>query len=245
MRAASDRLGRLDYNCLKGNPCFIRRPLLGALLAELILFFFPLLGIKAAPEETIDPSLDERVIYVMGDPAHPAMLQVTTFYPDGSGPFPLAVINHSKAVGDSKNEPRYRSIFLSRYFLSRGYAVALPMMRGFAGSGGVFHFNRCDLEGLGLIAAADILEVIKVLSQQPHIDGSRVIVIGAGLGGWNTLATGTNSFPGIKALLIFSACLVRSSRRATCPCRFLLRRTLLRSTMLMPSQTQLPIPGSL
>jgi hypothetical protein len=112
--------------------------------------------LHAADQDAIDPSLNEHVIYVASDPAHRAMLQVTTFYPDGDGPFPLAIMNHSKAVGDPKNEPRYRSIFLSRYFLSRGYAVALPMMRGFAGSGGVFHINKCDLEGFGLADAADI-----------------------------------------------------------------------------------------
>jgi len=161
--------------------------------------------LDAAVQNASDASLNEHTIYVTGDPAHPALLQVTMFYPDGASPFPLAIINHSKALGDPKNEPPYRSIFLSRYFLSRGYAVALPMMRGFAGSGGVFRVNKCDLAGFGLTEAADIAAVVKYMSGQVHIDGSRAIVVGVGLGGWNTLALGVRGCPGVKGLITFSA----------------------------------------
>src|ERR1700740_2267532 len=54
---------------------------------------------RAADQDGLDSSLNEHVIYVDSDPAHWALLQVTTFYPDGEGPFPVAIINHSKAPG--------------------------------------------------------------------------------------------------------------------------------------------------
>lgn len=169
--------------------------------------------IKAAEPDTIDSTLNEHVVYAMGDPAHPAMLQITTLYPDGSGPFPLAILNHGKAIGEAKNEPRYRGAYLARYFLSRGYAVALPMLHGFAGSGGVFHYKRCDFEGLGLSEADDIVAVIHYMSRQPHIDGTRVVVGGEGLGGWDTLALGVRGCPGVKGLLNFAG----GARDRDCP----------------------------
>jgi len=196
---------RLLQACLRLSRGFSRKILNQVFIASLALLLSAQHRLGAAEQDAIDASLNEHVIYVTGDSTRRAMLQVTTFYPDGDGPFPLAVINHSKAIGEPKNEPRYRSIFLSRYFLSRGYAVALPMMRGFAGSGGVFHINKCDLEGFGLAEAADIATVIKHMTNQPHIDGNRIVVIGVGLGGWNTLALGVHGSAGAKGLITFSA----------------------------------------
>jgi predicted dienelactone hydrolase len=128
---------------------------------------FSVLGIAAllcaaippasARDGALDPSLvpsapvHEQVLMLSGDPARPVRLQVTVFTPDGAGPFPLAVLVHGSA---SKGElprdmPRYRYTYSAYYFLSRGYAVAMPMMRGFAGSGGRLIDHGCDLAAVG------------------------------------------------------------------------------------------------
>lgn len=74
-------------------------------------------------------SVNERILSVQGDPDRPARLVVTVLTPDGPGPFPLAVMNHG-AAGSTRTdlEPRYWNTLSAYYFLSRGYAVALPMM---------------------------------------------------------------------------------------------------------------------
>ena len=160
-----------------------------------------------APEASKAPetSMNERVLSVFGDPDHPATLQVTVFTPSGPGPFPLAIMNH----GSNKDErpefqPRYRHTFSAYYFLSRGYAVALPMMRGYAGSGGKLTTHGCDLAAIGLDAAKDIRAVIDYMVRQPGIDGSRIIVAGQSFGGWNTLALGTLNVPNVKGLVSFA-----------------------------------------
>src|SRR5437764_890399 len=56
----------------------------------------------------LDPQLHERVLGLPGDPAYPVTLQVTLMLPDGAGPFPLAVLNHGKELGDPRLAPRYR-----------------------------------------------------------------------------------------------------------------------------------------
>ncbi len=161
----------------------------------------------AAEDVSIAPeaSMNERVLSVPGDPQRPAKLQVTVLTPDGSGPFPLVVMNHG-ASGKSRLdlEPRYRYTFSAYYFLSRGYAVALPMMRGFSGSEGKQILDGCNQEAVGLSNAKDILAVIDFMSVQPYVDGNRVLVAGQSFGGWNTLALGTLNHPKVKGLINFA-----------------------------------------
>jgi dienelactone hydrolase len=102
---------------------------------------------------------------------------------------------------------RGRRIYLSNaafYFLSRGYAVASPMMRGFSTSGGALYHFGCDLAGTGLAYARDIRAVIRYLGNDPRFDTSRVIVAGQSMGGWNTLAVGALQIPNVKALVNFN-----------------------------------------
>jgi dienelactone hydrolase len=158
--------------------------------------------------------MHEQVLSLPGDPGRPVTLQVTEFTPDGRGPFPLAVLNHGANGNDHpENEPRYRTTFLAYYFLSRGYAVVLPMMRGFAGSGGQFVHNRCDVADTGIANAHDIAAVIDAVAAQPNIDVSRIVVAGQSFGGWNTLAFGTLDHAGVRGLVNFAG----GVREADCP----------------------------
>jgi dienelactone hydrolase len=160
-------------------------------------------------EETIDNTLDtqlnERILSVpVDDWMSLIKLQVTVFKPAGSGPFPLAVLNHGKDEGDAHSLSRYRSAYIARYFVSRGFAVVMPMLRGFAGSGGTFTPMGCDAENEGLYQARDIRTVINYMAKQPDIDVSRIVIAGQSYGGWNTLALGTLNIPGVKGLVNFA-----------------------------------------
>lgn len=149
--------------------------------------------------------LHERVIQVFGASADPISLQVTLYTPSGEGPFPLAVMNHGATANlPPDRQPRYHLTFAAYYFLSRGYAVAMPMMRGYAGSEGHLSAHGCDDVATGLDAAHDIQAVIDYLKHQPYIDGSRIVVAGQSFGGWNALAVGTLKEPGIKGLVSFA-----------------------------------------
>jgi dienelactone hydrolase len=149
--------------------------------------------------------MNEQVLQVPGNPADPVMLQVTVFTPDGPGPFPMAVINHGapRNGGLPRDEPRHRVSFAADYFLSRGYAVVMPMMRGFAGSGGRLQAPGCDYESFALGDAADIRAVIDYMTRQPYVDASRIVVAGQSFGAWNTLALGTLNIPNVKGLVNF------------------------------------------
>ncbi len=149
--------------------------------------------------------LHERILHVTGDPDDPVTLVMTVYTPDGPGPFPLAVMNHgSTSALPPAQQPRYHLTFSAYYFLSRGYAVALPMMRGYAGSEGHLRAHGCDDVATGLEAANDIRAVIDYLKQQPYIDGSQIVVAGQSFGGWNTLSVGALDVPGVKGLVSFA-----------------------------------------
>lgn len=147
----------------------------------------------------------ERILRVASDPADPVALVMSVYTPEGPGPFPLAVMNHGSTWNvPPPQQPRYHLSFSVYYFLSRGYAVALPMMRGYAGSGGRLHGHGCDDVTMGLEAAKDIRAAISYLKRQPYVDGSRIVVAGQSFGGWNALSVGALNEPGVKGLVSFA-----------------------------------------
>lgn len=183
---------------------FAMRILLAALICACLQTTAPALLIEDAPL-VLDASRNEQVITVPSDNLHPVKLQLTLFTPNGSGPFPLAIMNHGSdgSIG-AKLNPRNRSPLAVGYFLSRGYAVALPMLRGYAGSEGMVEIRGCDPATVGIDDAKDIYAIIEHLSTLSIIDSRNIVVAGQSFGGWNTLALGTLKHPWVKGLINFS-----------------------------------------
>jgi dienelactone hydrolase len=176
-------------------------------LVTLCFFIKPAAAVTTSSEEAMMPDapMHERILRIPTSDQHPLMLQATVYTPSGKGPFPLLVMNHGSDGSKSpKDNPRSTKGFSIYYFLSRGYAVVLPMMRGYAGSEGVQMGIPCDFISIGVKNALDIQSVITYMSAQPYVDGSRVIVAGQSYGGWNTLAVGTLNIPVVKGLINFS-----------------------------------------
>ena len=159
--------------------------------------------------------LNERDLKLPGDPDRPVDLVVTLYTPPGPGPFPLAVINHAAAHGTTPADtPRHRYSYLAYYFMSRGYAVALPMMRGYAGSGGTQVNNKCDFGELALQNGRDIGGVITALASFAQIDTTRVVIAGEGFGGWNTLGAAALNPAGVHGVIDFFGGVSSSGCRA-------------------------------
>ncbi|GLU33616.1 hypothetical protein Busp01_34580 [Trinickia caryophylli] len=136
----------------------------------------------------------------------PISLEVTVYMPAHSprgGPFPLALINHG-ASHDPANAPRVGDQFIPWYFLSRGYAIAIPMMRGYAHSYGYTAPHGCDVLAIGADAAQDIRKVLDYVKDLPGIDASQIVMVGKSMGGWNTLVFGATNPPDVRGLLNFA-----------------------------------------
>ncbi len=131
-------------------------------------------------------------------------LETTIFKPPGDGPFPLVVMNHGKALGNPRTQNRDRFIVLSREFVRRGYAVAIPMRKGFSKSTGDYVDSGCDMTAHGQSQADDLQSTLEFLRAQRWVDRERILVAGQSYGGLTALAFGTRQFPGVKGMINFA-----------------------------------------
>jgi dienelactone hydrolase len=196
---------------MRHSNCFRPDLTLHALLSLLLLLFMFAQAEAAFARPMIAPDapLNEELLSVPVSTAPPVHLVVTIYMPSGAGPYPLAVINHGSYF-DPPRAPRISDNFAAYYFLSRGYAVAMPMLRGYAGSEGHWVPHGCDIIATGLDAARDIRTTIDYLKQVPGIDPSRIVVAGKSIGGWNTLVFGTLDVRDIKGLISFAGAMKES-----------------------------------
>ena len=204
----------LEHRSIGLKQCRVERSAKARLAALLCLVISAAPCLASAQPFTDDEKrmpaapVHEQVLTLPGDPSRPVTLEVTLFEPSGPGPFPLAVMNHGATNASGVNRgDRYRFTVSAYYFLSRGYAVALPMMRGFAQSGGDIVHAGCDLAAVADANARDIAAVTAAIERRPEIDRSRVVVAGQSFGAWNTLGVGADPPPGVKALVLFNAAL--------------------------------------
>lgn len=170
-----------------------------ATAAVTCLALTPLLAVEQ--ELPLDYRLNEQVIMVPAGPHGDSLLQTTVFRPNGDGPFPLLIINHGKEPGDPRNQARDRFIFMATAFVKRGYAVMVPMRRGFSNSTGSYVDHGCDMRANGYGQANDIKATIAYARQLKWIDDERIVVAGQSYGGLATVALGTEAIDGVRGLI--------------------------------------------
>jgi dienelactone hydrolase len=177
-------------------------------LATIALF---LMSVFSAATVAQTAPLPEEVSMIKKSGLFSLELETTFFKPEGNGPFPLVVINHGKAAGDPKFQGRSSYPRAARYFLSRGYAVALPMRQGFSKSTGSYIGGGCNVGSNGVVQAEDVKATLDHFVAQPFIDKTRIIVAGQSHGGLTTMAFGTFNYPGVRGLINFAGGLKQES----------------------------------
>lgn len=158
-------------------------------------------------------ALSEQVMMIRKPGLFGLELEVTVLRPPGSGPFPLVLINHGKEAGDPRLQRRASYPLAARFFLARGYVVALPMRQGFSRSSGAYIGGGCNVESNGLQQAEDVKATLDHFVAQPDIDAQNLLIAGQSHGGLTTMAFGTLQYPGVKGLINFAGGL----RQETCP----------------------------
>lgn len=167
------------------------------------------LSLLATPVPTeavvLDTALNEQVVMIPAAFGTSTVeLETTVFKPPGTGPFPLVIMNHGKALGNPRNQNRDRFIVLSREFVKRGYAVVIPMRKGFSRSSGDYIDRGCDMTAHGQTQADDLQSTLEYLRTQTWADNERIVVAGQSYGGLTALAFGTRPHPGVKGLINFA-----------------------------------------
>ena len=66
------------------------------------------------------------------------LLETVVYRPTGDGPFPLVTINHGKPRGGEAVDQTMHLdyVLAAQWFVDRGFAVAVPMRRGYGSSQG-------------------------------------------------------------------------------------------------------------
>jgi dienelactone hydrolase len=135
---------------------------------------------------------------------------VTTFRPQGPGPFPLVVLNHGRKSETRAQEPRQRQEPIARFFVRKGFAVAVPQRLGYgasASAGDPEDSVSCDkprYQPAGDAAAAQVLAVVAHMRQQPDIDPKRLVIMGQSLGGFTSVAANAARPDGLVAAINFA-----------------------------------------
>jgi dienelactone hydrolase len=134
----------------------------------------------AAPEALVAPSLD-RFVSFDGE-----SIPVFLFTPEGAGPFPVVVMVHGGPEAQWVPEWHVNYVPLAQYLVARGYAVAVPNVRGSTGYGK--RYEHLDDKRLRLDSVRDLASLHAWLDARPEIDASRAVVYGRSYGGYMVLA---------------------------------------------------------
>jgi dienelactone hydrolase len=143
--------------------------------------------------------------------AEQSVLETTVYRPSGPGPFPLVTINHGKprpgTTDPQAMHPGYGAA--AHWFVERGFAVAVPMRRGYGLSSGSISdaVGSCgdrDYFATALKTAADMEGVVGYLRNQRFVDRDRVIVVGHSYGGLGALGVAYDKYPGVVGVINFA-----------------------------------------
>ena len=137
------------------------------------------------------------------------VLEATLYRPSGPGPFPLVVLSHG-----TSRDPQQRLGGRLRYnaqsweFVSLGFAVVIPMRRGYGRSEG----DYAEGEGLcanshfyeaGLESARDLRATVDYVSALPGIDRERLVLAGHSSGGFGSLVLASQGLTGMRGVINF------------------------------------------
>jgi dienelactone hydrolase len=159
----------------------------------------------AGEKQVIPRNMNEKIEMIStGSGFFSIELETTLYVPPGTGPFPLVVINHGKALGNPRFDRRARFSEISREFLKRGYLVAIPMRAGYSKSGGVDILGGCNTESTGRVQAKSISAALEKLLERPDVDKSRVLLAGQSYGGIASIAVGSTNPRAVKGIINFA-----------------------------------------
>src|SRR4051812_37949140 len=139
-------------------------------------------------------------------------LALTILRPRGEGPFGAIILNHGVGEGARDRFLESPTLFIqaASAFVSRGYAVVMPLRRGFGETGGAFAEDAGECAsphyGSGERAAArDVLAAYEFARELPYVDRERMILAGQSAGGVASLYAAAQQPAGLVAVLAFAA----------------------------------------
>jgi dienelactone hydrolase len=179
-----------------------------------LFFNFPASIAQAPGPQGAEQGTLRRQLWLVPSQDKNVLMRTTLFRPTGAGPFPLVIINHGSVQNVRAREKFLQPTFLaaSEFFVSRGFAVALPQRPGHGETGGpYFEANtksgKCadaDYRRSGLATADSMAAAIAYLTKQDFIRPTDVIVVGQSAGGWGAMALASRNPRNVKLIVNFA-----------------------------------------
>ncbi|HXR10796.1 MAG TPA: S9 family peptidase [Gaiellaceae bacterium] len=135
---------------------------------------------EVEPSHLVEPSL-HRFESFDGE-----SVPVFLFTPAGEGPFPVVVMVHGGPEAQWLPLWHVNYAPFAQHLVSRGYAVAVPNVRGSTGYGK--RYEHLDDVRLRLDSVRDLASLYEWLDARPEIDASRAVLYGRSYGGYMVLA---------------------------------------------------------
>ena len=139
-------------------------------------------------------------------------LSMAILRPHGSGPFGAVILNHGASPTASARQQESPALLMhtATAFAQRGYAVFMPLRRGFGASGGQWAEDpgSCanpDFRRGERAAAADVLAAYEYARKRPYVDRERMILAGQSAGGVASIYAAAQAPHGLVAVLAFAA----------------------------------------
>jgi len=156
----------------------------------------------------------ERLLLVPLATGHDRVVQLHARLCLPSSPLPatLVLINHGTAPLAS-DRPKMRlgrcDQEAAQWFLSRGYAVAFVLRRGYGETGGAwaedpFGCARPDFVHSGLETAIDIDAAVDFVTRLPEVKPVDAIIVGQSAGGWGAIAYASVQHPKVAAFVVMA-----------------------------------------
>lgn len=139
-------------------------------------------------------------------------IKVTVFWDDANAsPAPFLVLNHGRSAEamERANMGRARYSAASRFFVSRGFIVAVPTRVGYGVSGAedVEDSGTCGAKRYEPAYAASLaqaLTVLEVVRNRPGAAHDRSVLVGQSFGGTTSIAAAAANPPGVVATINFA-----------------------------------------
>lgn len=139
-------------------------------------------------------------------------IRVTVWTDDANPkPSPVLVLNHGRAPDAEGRQKLGRARFgdAARFFLRRGFVVAVPTRIGYGVSGGedVENSGPCQRKSyppVFAVAADQVAATLEAIRQRPDAAQDRAVIAGQSFGGATALATASRNLPGVVAAIDFA-----------------------------------------
>jgi dienelactone hydrolase len=160
-------------------------------------------------------------------PAHSGRttLAISILRPRGDGPYGAVVLNHGVPLTERARQAESPAMLLhtAAAFAQRGYAVVMPLRRGFGATGGEYAEDpgTCSDPAYSRgerAAAADVLAAYAFARKLPYVDASRIILAGQSAGGVAALYAAAQAPDGLLAVVSFAAGRGADPARRGVPC---------------------------